>query len=298
MLMENMFIKMIRKFGRIANENALSELTDTKDSLQTTQILLLLKYKELLARKASPLPAFDEVGFRCYSQFDEDGILLYLFAMIGATHKVAVEICAGDGRQCNTANLIINHGWQGYLFDGNSENIHTGRKYFGEHNNTFIWPPALTCAWITAENVNETIGSAGVTGEIDLLSLDIDGMDYWVWKAINRINPRVVLCETNNAILQDEALTVPYKADFVRDLNATPHYHGASLAATAKLASEKGYRLVGTCRYGFNAFFIRQDIAKDLFPAVTVASCLQHPYSKHAHETRWPKLKDLDWVKV
>jgi len=173
--------------------------------------------------------------------------------------------------------------------------VKKGRAYFASHKNTLLWPPLFTHAWITAENINEIIQNVGVSGEIDLLSLDLDGMDYWVWKAIDCIRPRVVVCETHNIIGPDEALTVPYDPNFVVK---TPDYHSASLAAMSKLASEKGYRLVGTHRYGFNAFFMKKGIAEDLFPAVIPAACLQHPYSKHARKVRWPSVKDLEWQEV
>ena len=293
--MKSFIKKVIGKFGRIVFENAFTELAEKMSNTQEVQVLLQQQYGDILAQNIRPLPTFDEVGFRRHSQFEEDGILLYLFAMIGTTNKIALEICAGNGIQCNTANLIVNHGWNGFLFDGGSNNVEIGRAYFAAHKNTFLWPPTFTQAWISAENVNDLIREVGVNGEIDLLSLDIDGVDYWIWKAIDCIQPRVVVCEVQNIIAADKALTVPYDENFVIK---TPDHCSASLAAMSKLASEKGYRLVGAHRYGFNAFFVRNDIAKDLFPAVSVASCLQHSYSKYARDVRWPKVKDLEWEKV
>jgi hypothetical protein len=104
-----------------------------------------------------------------------------------------------------------------------------------------------------------------------------------------------VVCETQNTIGPEDALTVPYDPGFVLD---TPDYHGASLAAMTKLGAQKGYRLVGTHRYGFNAFFVRNDIGVALLPAVTPAECLQDPYSREARASRWPKVRDRDWTRV
>jgi hypothetical protein len=143
--------------------------------------------------------------------------------------------------------------------------------------------------------VNSVLRDAGVGGNVDLLALDIDGMDYWVWKAIEQIRPRVVVCETHNVIGANEPLTFPYDPNSVMK---TPNYHSASLAAVTKLAGEKGHRLVATHRYGFNAFFISKDLASDLLPAVTPAECLQDPYTLEARSARWPKVKDLNWVRV
>ncbi len=260
-----------------------------------TQVLLKLKYIELLNNDAILLPSFDEVGFRKYSQFEEDGILLFIFSIIGRTNRMAVEICAGDGIQCNCANLIINHGWEGFLFDGDAHNVKKGKAFFKNHKDTFLWPPKFTCSWITAENINTVIQSAGCSGEIDLFSLDMDGNDYWIWEALDCIQPRVVVCETHNAIPYDKALTVPYDPKFKIKI---PNYHSASLLAMTKLANKKGYRLVGTHRYGFNAFFIRNDVCENLLPEVTVKSCLQDSFTKGTVEKSWPKIKDLDWIEV
>jgi hypothetical protein len=262
---------------------------------QEVQVLLVQQYKDLMRRNIKPLPTFDEVGFRCHSQNEEDGILLYIFALIGTTNKIAVEMCAGDGIVCNATNLIINHGWQGLLFDGNSRNVTAGKQFFARHRDTRLWPPRFVNAWITAENVNSIVRTEGISGEIDLLSLDLDGMDYWIWKALDCIQPRVVVCETHNVIGPDKAITVPYDPNFKKQI---PDYCGASLAAMNKLASQKGYRLVGAHRHGFNAFFVRNGLGENLLPTVPVAACLRHPVARHAAQERWPKVKDLQWVEV
>ena len=262
-------------------------------SHKEAQLGLYHTYREMASRKI--VPGFSEVGFRCHSQFEEDGILLFIFALIGTTNKKTVEICAGNGIECMSTNLILNHGWWGYLFDGDERNVERGRAFFRTSKDTFLYPPKFTHAWITAESVNEVISQSGVVGDIDLLALDIDGMDYWVWKAIQCIRPRVVVCETHNIISADDAITIPYDPNFVV---STPDYMSASLAAMTKLAEEKGYRLVGTHRYGFNAFFILNEIATDLLPTVTPSQCLQDPYTLELHSVRWPKVKHLNWERV
>jgi len=235
------------------------------DNEASAQKTLMNQYRLLASFGHDRLPSIRDVGFRKYSQFEEDGILLYIFSIIPLINRKCVEICAGEGRECNTANLIINHGWWGYLFDGDEENVKDGIQFFTKNKDTFLYQPRFTRAWITAENVNHLIEGAGVRGPIDLLSLDIDGMDYWVWKAITVIEPQVVVCETHNPIPPDRALTVPYDPQFI---SPSPDYRGASLAAMCKLAQEKGYRLIGTHRFGFNAFFIKNGVGEEFFPEV------------------------------
>ena len=182
------------EFPDHSGQDATSRIGEIAAVDKGLQILLSLKYKELLHHKL-PLPSFEEVGFRVFSQNDEDGILLYIFSLIGTVNKKAVEICAGDGIECNTANLTINHGWTALLFDGNEATIRRGQDFYQCCKDTFLFPPRIIHAWIEAENVNTLISGHGFEGEIDLLSLDIDGVDYWIWKAIDCISPRVVILE-------------------------------------------------------------------------------------------------------
>jgi hypothetical protein len=259
------------------------------------QKLLMAQYRLLAGHGKVALPGFNDVGFRTFSQFEEDGILLYIFSLIPPINKQCVELCAGNGRENMTSNLIVNHGWWGHLFDGNPHSVEAGKMFFANNKDTFFAPPRFTHAWITAENVNDLIATSGAKGPIDLLSLDMDGVDYWIWRAIDVVQPRVVVCETANSIPATHALTVPYAADFSA---ASEDFRSASLAAMCKLGREKGYRLVGTHRFGFNAFFIQNGLAEDFFPEVTPASCLQDPVSQELQRVVWPKIQNLGWVTV
>lgn len=263
-----------------------------------SQLLLQLAYQQ---RKFSGarMPSLNDVEFRTFSQNGEDGILWYIFSLIGATNKRAVEICAGDGIQCNTANLIVNHGWSALLFDGDPDNVSQGNEFFRKHPDTFTFPPVFVNAWIDTENVNRLIESNGFSGEIDLLSLDIDGIDYWLWKAIEVVRPRVVVAEVQAIWGDTRSVTVPYRSDFKAEyIDGFGIYSGASLPAFVKLAQSKGYRLIGTQRYGFNAFFLRNDIGKDIFREVTAAEAMQQPFAKWARETFLPKVMSRDWTEV
>lgn len=242
---------------------------------------------------------FTDVGFRVYSQHEEDGILLSIFALIGTTNKRCVEICAGDGIECNTANLIINHRWVGLLFDGNKSNTEKARSFYSNHPDTKYWPPAIINAWITSTNINELIMQNDFSGEIDLLSLDVDGVDYWIWKAINTIQPRVLVAEINHLWGPERSVTVPYREDFVAELTEYgSDYAGASLAAFVKLSRSKGYRLVGTNAIATNAFFVRNDICCDWLPEIDPCKCFDHPRACFGMTHRLPKVIGKEWVEI
>src|SRR5579875_1056842 len=123
---------------------------------QGIQRLLYHTYRQLGPKRSQP-HSFWDAGLRCFSQSDEDGLLLYIFSLVGTTNKRVVEICAGDGIECNASNLIINHGWSGLLFDGDDKNIATGRRFYARCRDTCSQPPTFVHAWITADNVNSLI---------------------------------------------------------------------------------------------------------------------------------------------
>jgi hypothetical protein len=250
----------------------MSTPTDPSSEAQIGQVQLRLQYQEL-ARRGTDLPRFSDVEFRCYSQNSEDGILLYIFSLLGTANRRVVEICAGDGIECNAANLIIHHGWQGLLVDGDADQVARGAAFYSTCRNTWISPPRFVHAWITAENVDALVASHGFAGPIDLLSIDVDGNDYWIWKALTCVTPRVVVLEFNAALGPRESLTISYQPDFRLDLSVQPYACGASLPAFAKLAREKGYRLVGVQSLGFNAFFVRDGLGEALLPEQSVGEC-------------------------
>lgn len=261
------------------------------------QILLSLKYKE-----STQCLDFDQVGFNVYSSTYEDGILLYIFSLVGMTNRRCVDIGAGPISGSNVANLIVNHGFTGLLMDGNPESMEVAKQYYLDHPETRLFPPKTVTTIITAENVNTVLRENGLTGEIDLLCLDIDGVDYWVWKSIDVVHPRIVLVEYQDILGPDRSWTVPYRPDF--NLHDYPvnkqanNYCGASLRAFVGLAKCKGYRLVGSSRCGWNAFFVRNGIDNMYLPEVSVESCFKHEWNIYGMEKRFPLVKDMEWQEV
>jgi len=265
------------------------------------QCLLKSNYRILkgMGNRAA-MPSLKDVGFQTYSQFEEDGILLYLFSIVGTSNKRIVEMCVGNGRECMATNLIINHGWEGLLFDGDADQVKSARDFFREHPSTFACPPAVVHAWLDVDNVNALISEYGFSGEVDLLSLDIDGNDYWLLKSITAINPKIIICETQDIIPSHLSFTIPYDPNF--SYHKLPKeeqdFRGMSLLAANKLCSQKGYRLIGSHRYGFNVIFMRNDTGLEYFPEVSLESVHANPWTRFGQRERWPRVKDLKWVEV
>jgi hypothetical protein len=241
---------------------------------------------------------------KVFSQFNEDGILRFLFDRIGATQRTFVEFGIGNGKECNTANLSVNHGWSGLLMEGNETDVSRARGFYASLPQVRPGQVNVVPAFITAENINELLSAHGPTGSIDLLSLDIDGNDLWVWQAITAIRPRVVVIEYNAAFGPERSVSVRYDPAFERfRYHASGIYHGASLAAMAKVGHEKGYVLVGCESHGVNAFFVLEDLARN---AQLTAIAPRQAYFEHAwraarfgsSEQQFEIIRHLDLIPV
>lgn len=267
---------------------------------QQLQKNLLARYYSNKAAGIRTYPDISDAGFRCYSQFEEDGIILYLLALVGTKTKTVVEMCCGNGRECMAANLIINHGFKGYLFDGDEGNANAATKFFAKQRDCLLVKPAITTAWITRDNVNDLLLASGVSGEVDVLSLDIDGNDYHIWEAIEEIQPRICVFETHDIIPGNLSLTIPYSDDFFAwdKPELEQEFRSVSLAAMAKLSTRKGYTLVGAHRHGFNVFFVRNDLMSGLLDEATIEQVHANEWTSYGQRERWPKVKDMPWVKV
>jgi hypothetical protein len=122
-------------------------------------------------------------------------------------------------------------------------------------------------AFVTAENIDRLLADEGLAGDIGLLSIDIDGNDYWVWEAITGVSPAIVVIEYNARFGPARAVTVPYDVNFAREkAHYSMIYYGASLRALWLLGRRKGYALAGCNAAGNNAFFVRKDLLPGSLP--------------------------------
>ena len=219
-----------------------------------------LATKSLPSKKAADISSIQETEFRVFSQFGEDGIIQFLVSNIEIPNKNFVEFGVEDYAESNTRFLLINNNWSGLVIDATQQNVESIK------NDAIYWKHDLTAlnAFITRDNINSLIASR-FSGDIGLLSIDIDGNDYWIWDSINVVNPRIVVCEYNSVFGSKHCVSIPYSADFVRqNAHYSNLYFGASLGALNMLAERRGYCFVGCNSAGNNAFFVRKDVIGNL----------------------------------
>jgi hypothetical protein len=198
--------------------------------------------------------------FKVFSQWGEDGIIQKLVSCLDIPVRTFIEFGVEDFSESNCRFLMMNDLWRGHVIDGSSENINA------IESSRYFWRYQLNAraAFISRENINELLEQSGFPHDLGLLSVDLDGVDYWVVDAIRNYNPRILILEYNAIFGNGRPITVPYDKSFFRTrAHYSNLYFGASLSALTLLANRRGYALVGTNSAGCNAFFVRSELLQE-----------------------------------
>jgi hypothetical protein len=226
--------------------------------------------------------SFEDVEFRVFSQFGDDGIIQYLVRRMAIRPQTFVEFGVADYTESNTRFLLLNNNWSGLVLDSDAENVAHIRadEEFWKHD------LQTACAFIDRNNVNALLIDHGFHGELGLLHIDLDGNDYWVWEALEAVTAQLVILEYNSVFGAERPVTVPYDAQFVRSRAHASHlYWGAALPALCHLAQRKGYVFVGSNSAGNNAYFVRAGCEHGLRPLTAAEGYVASKFreSRDAH---------------
>jgi hypothetical protein len=256
-------LNILKKLKKL--KQTFRELARTKGQLEEmNQAIGRIEIRQLEGIDSNDILANE---FKVFSQNGEDGIIQFLLRKLVIKEKVFIEFGVENYLESNTRFLLKNNNWSGLVLDGSKDDINYIK------NDPIYWKHNLTAvqAFITKDNINELITKSGIIGEIGLLSIDIDGNDYWIWEAIDVINPAIVIIEYNFRFGKDKAVTIPYDENFVRSkAHYSTIYYGASLKALVQLGKKKGYTFVGCNSTGCNAFFVRTDLKPSEIKELTV----------------------------
>jgi hypothetical protein len=225
------------------------------------RLQLAIGHMESRAVRSARFPKLRDSEFRVFSQFGEDGIIQYLISKVPIEHDSFIEFGVDEYRESNTRFLLCHDDWRGLILDGGNSHVEF------VSSNPIGWRHSIEArsVFITRENINATIAASGFEGDIGLLSVDIDGNDYWVLEAIDVVKPRILVVEYNSSFGPDAAVSVPYEPAFNRTVAHWSNlYWGASLAAVCRAADAIGMAFVGSNSAGNNAFFVRKDLLGEL----------------------------------
>jgi len=205
--------------------------------------------------------------FKIFSQGGEDGIIQHLTQSIEIKNKTFIEFGVEDFFESNCRFLLMKDDWKGFVIDGSTDNMTRLKKSY------FYWKHHLDAIdeFITKDNINDLLARSGFEEDLGILSIDLDGNDYFIFEAISNFKPRIIICECNPVFGKTRKISIPYKPDFNRtDAHHSNLYWGASLAAMTYLADKKGYAFVGTNSAGQNAFYVRKDLLNDKVNVLSV----------------------------
>lgn len=205
--------------------------------------------------------------FKVFSQWGEDGIIQHLIKAIEIENRTFIEFGVEDFFESNCRFLLMKDDWRGFVIDGSTSNIERLRKSY------FYWRHQIDAldAFITRENINELLAKSGFEEDLGILSVDLDGNDYYILEAINFFKPRILICEYNPVFGSTRKISIPYQSDFYRtNTHYSNLYWGASLSAMTHIADKKGYALVGTNTASCNAFYVRKDLVNDKLHVLSV----------------------------
>ena len=193
------------------------------------------------------------------SQYGEGGLIASLLnefcSKPGPTLEFGFSIFEN-----NSIASILQSERVGYYIDGSNREVALAQRLIEKQK--LAAKIKLRKAFISVDNINQLICDFGLSGEIDYLSIDIDGNDFWIWKAIEVISPRIVSVEYNASFGPSLKVTVPYLATFDRHkYHISGLCHGASFSALIELGKLKGYTCLGADSAGLNLYFLRNDIA-------------------------------------
>ena len=185
-----------------------------------------------------------------FSQHGEDGVIEKIFELIEPTgdSPFVIEFGAHDGvTNSNARNLILNKGWSALLIEGDEKRAAELEKNYADYPNV-----TTLQAWIYPGNIEILFEENGAPREPDLMVIDIDSNDYYVWRVMHEFRPKVVMIEAHPAFHPPQLMVINF-----HPMNYwTKGYSGASLQSLYNLAKKKGYELIYSMSYGPNAFFV------------------------------------------
>lgn len=249
------------KFFSNDSSRIIARIEQTK--IEIENIRLLAAKSIISSNRLLNSACIQDYEFKVFSQWGDDGIIQYLINTIEIPNKTFIEFGVQDYSESNTRFLLMNNNWSGLIMDGSIRSIESIKR------SSYYWKYDLRAkmAFITTENINSLIEIESFDKNLGIYHIDIDGNDYWVWKATTVVTPIIVIVEYQSLFGCERAITVPYKPDFQRTLaHSSNLFYGSSLLALCDLAEEKGYYFVGCNSAGNNAYFVRKDKIGQLKP--------------------------------
>jgi len=246
------------------------------DEIKMNQGLMLCELQ-----RGRPMASLRDAEFKVFSQWGEDGILQFLTRELAIDSRSFIEFGVEDFFESNCRFLLMKDHWQGFVIDGSPRNIQRLEESY------FYWryPLQAQAAFITKENVASLLDESGFGKRVGILSVDVDGVDYYLLEALSEWHASIVVVEYNALFGRHAKVTVPYDPGFKRsEAHPSNVYYGASLGAFEHLLESRGYALVGVNSMGSNAFFVRRELLNNRIRATPGSICYRSSVFREARD--------------
>jgi hypothetical protein len=277
--MKKMLYAVIRKIIEAANFE--------KRRIEYSERILINQGRILAAQQLNNSTTqqlnLNDKEFSIFSQFGEDGIIQFLVNSLEVKHRTFIEFGVEDFTESNCRFLMMKDNWRGFVIDGSERNISRLIKSY------YFWKFDLQaiCAFVDQDNVEDLLNLSGFDHDLGILSIDLDGVDYFILSTITRFKPRILICEFNPIFGPTRKVTVPYDDKFQRfEHHYSGQYWGASLSAINDVATRLGYGLIGTNSAGHNAFFVRDDLIKPPLHRLDPERAFNFPTYRDSRDTQ------------
>ena len=265
-------LKKIKNFlrskisGYIVNSNPFSK------KLDELKYIVAKSHFNQISSNYKNIKNFNQVYYKVFSQNGEDGIIEYLLNILGISNLKFVELGIGTYKEANTRYQFIDKVANGLIIDKQDNLIDQ------VSDNIEMWKGNLIVenTLITDENINNIIENANFSNDVDLFSLDLDGIDYWILKKLPDNFSKIAIIEYNSVFGGDAEVTVNYDKNFNRfNFHYSSLCYGASLKAVIKLMENKGFDFLGVNDIKNNAFFVMKKYSKlfDLNNDLSLFNC-------------------------
>ena len=284
--------------------NFLSNIFKKNDA--QSKLMLGSIFLKLAKTEYDTIKNLQEAEYKIFSQTGEDGIIDFLTSKLHISNSKFVEIGVGDYSECNTRYIYEKSFSKGLIVDIE----HDLKKKVSKNIDLCRGLLEIENIEVSALNINQILEKYELNEKLDLFSIDIDGIDYWVIEKLKSRISKIFVAEYNPTFGHNLEISIPNIKNFNRfQAHYSGCYYGASLKAIIKLMHSKGYEFLGTNKLNFNAFFVESELSHnfqnikknlkslDYFTTIKIRDS-KNPKGKFDFLTRKERLEQLRDLEV
>lgn len=210
------------------------------------------------------------------SQNGEQGVIDAVFREIGVKSRTCVEFGAYDLKKASNVYPLWTDGWRALLIEGDKRRYEKLRSDYAAHPQHEDQRVQIANRFVSengADSLDRILAEHDFPTDVDLVSIDVDGQDFHIWRGLETFAPRLVIVEYNPSI--------PPHIEIIGD--GRGNNIGCSALALARLGQQKGYSLIACV--GWNAFFVHREHAALFADSDDLEALFDYSYLHYAMQS-------------